>query len=95
MQVRDLDKEIVWVDARDKDHFEVEHVPRAIMINSENIDVGMEHLFNRFSEGKVIIVYCEPDCYASHKVANRARELGLAPVYVLRGGFAEWKKFNR
>jgi len=91
-QVEALGKEIVWVDARDRDHFEGPHIPKAIWMNPVDMDTGLEGLFDAFSEEKIIVVYCEPDCHASHKVAGRIRELGLEPVYVLHGGFEAWKE---
>lgn len=41
--------------------------------------------------GKPAIVYCDSrECEASEEVAQRLREFGVAPVFVLRGGWEAW-----
>jgi len=44
-----------------------------------------------------VMVYCNSrKCHASEEVAHRLREeVGLRPVYVLRGGWEAWKGAQR
>lgn len=85
--------EILWVDAREREKFEENHLPGAILLNlaewSELMFQNMETLQDAFD--RPVVVYCDTDsCGKSREVAKRLRELiGLDPVYVLKGNWRE------
>ncbi len=52
-------------------------------------------LFDAWSPGKSIVVYCTPDCHASSEIADRIRDLGIEPVFFLHGGYEAWKRARK
>ena len=83
---------VVWIDARSRDEFEKEHVPGAVLLNEQGWDQMLAGVFENWEPETPIVVYCEAGCQSSEKVAGRLRDLGLEPVYFLRGGYDAWKK---
>ncbi|MDF1656456.1 MAG: rhodanese-like domain-containing protein [Verrucomicrobiales bacterium] len=94
-EIAELSKndEILWVDAREREKFEVDHMQGAILLNlGEWGDLMFQHmdiLQSAFS--RPVVVYCDTEtCGKSQEVAKRLRELiGLEPVYVLKGSWRE------
>ncbi len=92
--VRDLGKELVWIDARSEKEFESGHVEGALLLNQEHwADLMWKYrdVIDGIQETPVI-VYCDGKrCKRSSEVAERLRtEMGLSPVYVLKGDWREW-----
>lgn len=87
------DAEILWVDAREREKFEVDHMPGAILLNlgewGDLMFQYMDTLQGAFK--RPVVVYCDTEsCGKSQEVAKRLRELlGLDPVYVLKGDWRE------
>ncbi|MBV8640832.1 MAG: rhodanese-like domain-containing protein [Verrucomicrobia bacterium] len=84
--------DVLWVDARSLKDYEAEHVPGAILLNLED----WEQLFPRFvdqwrPEQKVVVYCSSTSCELSHEVAERLKANGIAPVFVLKGGWEAWK----
>lgn len=91
-----LGEKALWIDARPEQEYEREHVPGAAPLNEDRWDQLLEALLGRWIPGQPIIVYCDNRlCRASHGVAQRLREAGLHPVYVLHGGWEAWKRERR
>lgn len=82
----------VWVDARPRSEYAEGHVTGAILLNEAEWDSQLADLFQAWQPPHPIIVYCDAGCHTSAKVAERLRELGLEPVYVLKGGYEAWKR---
>jgi rhodanese-related sulfurtransferase len=85
-------KDVVWVDARSQDAYDEGHVTGAILLNDDKWDTLLGNLFAAWQPERPIIVYCSAGCEASHHVADRLRDLGLEPIYVLKGGYDAWKQ---
>lgn len=83
---------IVWVDARSEQDYAQGHVTGAILLTEEKWESQLGDLFQAWQPDQLIIVYCNAGCQASHKVADRLRDLGLEPIYVLKGGYDAWKQ---
>jgi len=86
---------VLWIDARQKKHFDKGHVAGAIMLNEADwSELLWEHIESLQMSEKPIVVYCGSQaCQASKKVAERMRaEIGLENVYVLRDGWRSLKK---
>jgi len=83
---------IVWVDARSQIDYDKEHVTGAVLLNEDRWDALLGRVFEIWKPEKPIVVYCSPGCQASEKVAQRLRDLGLEPVYFLKGGYDAWKQ---
>lgn len=93
--VRELEGKIVWIDARTEKDFNKGHVVGALLLNQENwADLLWKH--RDVIEGlqdTPVIVYCDGKrCKRSGEVAERLRtEMGLSPVYVLKGDWRDEK----
>ena len=86
-----LSQPVLWVDARSQDQYEKEHVPQALLLNEDGWERQFSAVVQQWQPGRPVVVYCDSqECQASHSVAKRLRESGIAPVYVLKGGWQAW-----
>ena len=92
-----LRSSVLWVDARAKPAYEKEHIPGALLLNEDAWDDLIVPILQVWTPDRIVIVYCgRQDCQASHEVAQRLRDqLGLKPVYVLKGGWEAWQVANK
>ncbi len=92
-EARQLDGEIIWIDARIEKNYKKGHVKGALLLNQEQwADLMWKHReVIEGIEGAPVIVYCDGKrCTRSSEIAERLRtELGLSPVYVLKGDWRE------
>jgi len=86
----------VWLDARPDADFAAGHVPGALQLNEDRWDDLLPAMLTQWSPERKLVVYCsQQSCNASHEVAERLRkEDGPKEVYVLQGGWEEWKKHH-
>lgn len=84
-------EDILWVDARSREHFTAGTLDEAVHLNLDNWDSGLNRLLERWEPDKRIVVFCDArDCGTSRVVGERLRtELGLDEVYWLEGGWEE------
>lgn len=81
-----IDPTSVIVDAREKDEYDISHLPKAIWVSHDDFDVqGLSEI----PKDEKIVVYCAIG-YRSEKVAKRLMENGFTNVYNLYGGIFEW-----
>lgn len=92
-EVRQMGHPVVWIDARSEQDFEKGHIEGALLLNQEH---WAELLWKHKEviegiEGTPVVVYCDGErCRRSSEVAERLRaEMGLAPVFVLKGDWRE------
>lgn len=82
-------EDIVIVDARDDDAYEMEHIPTSI--NMPHIDINSDNT-NDFSKEALYVTYCDGNgCNASTKAALKFASLGFK-VKELQGGLDWWVK---
>lgn len=94
---------IVWVDARSENDYELHHLvfaedrmfpvrPGADM--QRLLDAAIERLIDAEARGECIVVFCTRSCNAAEEIAEEIRRTGLvqAPIYVLEGGWDALKK---
>jgi rhodanese-related sulfurtransferase len=83
---------VLWVDARSQQEYDAEHVPGAILLNLEGWNSLFPRFLDQWSPEQRIVVYCSStSCELSHEVAARLEKSGVSPIYVLKGGWEEWK----
>ena len=84
---------VLWIDARVRTEYEKEHIPGALLISEQELDALIfENLDALQANTKPIVVYCDGQkCDASRKVAEKLRDIGLADVKVLKGGWQAWQ----
>ena len=87
-----LQESILWVDARSETEFLDGSIPDAILLNEDQWDSLLPEFLSIWQPEQTVVVYCSSQtCQASHALAERLQdELGLARVYVLKGGWEEW-----
>jgi rhodanese-related sulfurtransferase len=85
-------KPVLWVDARSPKEYEAEHVPGAILLNLEDWDTLFPSFLEEWEPDEKVVVYCSSTaCQLSHEVAQRLKQSGISPVFVLKGGWEAWK----
>ena len=87
-----LDNNIILLDAREANEYEVSHLKNAIAIGYNKFD-------SKIISGKIpdknkkIIVYCSLGV-RSEKIGEKLLKLGYTNVYNLYGGIFDWKNNN-
>ena len=87
-----LDNNIILLDAREANEYEVSHLKNAIF-------VGYDKFNSKIISGKIpdknkkIIVYCSLGV-RSEKIGEKLLKLGYTNVYNLYGGIFDWKNNN-
>ncbi len=84
---KNLPKNTLWVDAREKREYEVSHLPNAVWVGYEQLDLTP---LDKLPKNQPIIVYCSVG-YRSEKVAEKLLKQGFTNVKNLYGGLFEWK----
>lgn len=87
--------DVVWIDARVRAKYEKNHLPGAILLNTEewaDLMFSNQEALQAVLD-RPVIVYCDGSgCARSEEIAVRLRELmGLDPVYVLDGSWKDVK----
>lgn len=85
--------DVVVLDARPFDFYELGHIPGARNLSREEFDKDFAALEAELRQpGKTLLVYCsDSGCEDSGKVAKRLEELGFPKVSLYIGGFQEWE----
>lgn len=78
--------EFIFLDAREKEEFNVSHIPDARHIGYDNFNIGS---VSSVSKDKKIIIYCSIG-YRSEKVGKKLKDAGFKNVYNLYGSIFEW-----
>jgi len=83
---------VLWVDARVRSEYEKGHVPGAVLLNEQEWESLMFEAVEIFSRNeKPVVIYCDAQrCDASHRLAEKLRDLGQSDVWVLAGGWQAW-----
>jgi rhodanese-related sulfurtransferase len=80
--------DVLWVDARSVTQYETGHVPGAVWLGEEAFEAEFPQLLQRWNPKHPTVVYCQKGgCQASQSLARRLRAAGIAPIYVLQGGW--------
>ena len=87
---------VLWIDARVREQYDLEHVPGALLLNPQEFDALAFGYMDTFQDNvKPIVIYCDAQkCAASKTIMQRMKESGLAmdnEIHVLRGGWNAWK----
>lgn len=89
-------QQVLWVDARSRKDYENSHIPNALLLNEDEWDTLLPRALDVWVPGSLTVVYCNSrQCQASRHIAERLREAGLDPVYILKGGWEGWRKIGK
>lgn len=91
VKVKDLkeNQEVLFLDAREIEEFNVSHIPNAAFVGYETFSNKKVQKVAQDKE-QAIIVYCSVG-YRSEIIANRLIKMGYTNVHNLYGGIFEWK----
>ena len=82
------ENEVILVDVRRSEDYEISHIPGAISIPKDDIEDNLDKL----SKDKINVVYCyNQQCHLGAKAALIMADYGY-PVRLLDGGFQVWKE---
>lgn len=86
---------VMWIDARLREHFDKAHIPGALLLNDQERDALLiEHIEKLQDNTKPVVIYCDGHaCQASRKMRTYLMEtMAMQNVWVLRGGWPAWEK---
>ena len=86
-----LDRGALFLDARPHDFWKMSRIPGALSLPEDGFEAAFASLEPTIRHAKAVVVYCSGyGCDASHLVARRLRELGIAAA-VLDEGLPAWE----
>lgn len=77
----------VFLDAREANEYNVSHLPGALHLGYDNLDLG---IVDAIDKTQPIVVYCTVG-YRSERAAKKLRKAGFSKVYNLYGSLYAWK----
>jgi rhodanese-related sulfurtransferase len=86
-----LDAGAVFLDARPRDFWRMSRIPGALPLPEEDFERSFQEAEPRLRHASAIVVYCSGyGCEASHLVARKLREKGIAAA-ILDEGLPAWQ----
>jgi rhodanese-related sulfurtransferase len=92
---RRLQETIVFIDARDAEHYQKGHIPGAYQLDYYHPEAQLPQVLSACQNAEQIIVYCNGGtCEDSQFTAVMLRDAGIPPskIHVYLGGITEWVK---
>ncbi len=87
--------EVVLVDVRPKERYDMGHLPGAVSFPLDAFDEGFDTFLKLVKKDSLILVYCSGvECTDSHAVAAQLMALNFKTVQVYAGGFREWQEMG-
>jgi rhodanese-related sulfurtransferase len=81
----------LFLDARPRDFWRMSRIPGALPLPEEEFERGFAEAEERLRRASAVVVYCSGyGCEASHQVARRLRERGIAAA-ILDEGLPAWQ----
>ena len=77
----------IILDTREKEEFEVSHIPGAIWVGYDNLQTDK---LKTLDKEKPVLVYCSVG-YRSERVGEKLQDMGFKDVQNLYGGIFDWK----
>lgn len=86
-------KSAIFVDARHKDDYDLEHVQGAISLFVEDMDKLYDDALGSVPKNKTLITYCsDPQCGLAVKLADALVARGYTRVFIMLDGLTGWKE---
>ena len=87
--------EITLIDIRERDEFRNEHIPSAINIPFDEVEVRAEDELSKSSHIVLYYFKCGEENMISAIASSSLKNLGFKNVTVLDGGIDTWRKFSQ
>jgi rhodanese-related sulfurtransferase len=85
-------KAAVFVDARHKEDYDLEHVPGALSIFVDDLGKLYDGALGAIPKDKILVTYCsDPQCETAIKLADALVARGHTRVFILLEGLPGWK----
>lgn len=78
--------DILLMDTREKEEFNVSHIPGAVYAGYSDFDISQ---FRDFPKDTTLVLYCSVG-YRSEKIGEKLMSAGFTQVYNLYGSIFEW-----
>lgn len=85
-ELKQIQNEVYIFDAREKEEYDVSHIPGAVYIGYKDIDWSV---LENIRSDATIVVYCSIG-YRSEKIAEKIQQKGFSNVKNLFGSIFEW-----
>ncbi len=88
-ELKNIQEEVILLDAREKDEYNVSHIPNAVYVGYNHFD--MQAIADQNIEKNTkIVVYCSLGV-RSEDISEKLTQAGYSQVFNLYGGIFEWK----
>jgi len=85
-------KDAVFVDARRKEDYDIEHIAEALSLFVEDVDVLYESVMGTLPKDRTVVTYCsDAQCDTAIKLADALVARGHTRVFILLEGIPGWK----
>lgn len=85
-------KSAVFVDARHKEDYDLEHIPGALSLFVNGVDTLYSSVLGKVPKDQTIITYCsDPQCETAIKLADALVDRGHTRVFILLEGLPSWR----
>ncbi len=85
-QILDKPEEVIILDTREIEEFNVSHIPGALFMGYKNWN---KNLLNEIDHNKKVVLYCSIG-YRSEKIGKKLKSAGFKHVYNLYGSIFAW-----
>ena len=85
-ELKEKQSEVVLLDARELEEYEVSHIPNAEYIGYDKLE---KKKLKKIPKDATIVLYCSIG-YRSEKVGEKLQKMGYTDVYNLFGSIFEW-----
>jgi len=90
-----VEREAVFVDARDAEDFAAGHILRAMNLPVFAFEKHWEVFAQNVAPELSLVIYCNGgDCEQSHKLAERLKQAGYSRISILGDGYFGWRKVS-
>ncbi|MFK7755883.1 MAG: rhodanese-like domain-containing protein [Flavobacteriales bacterium] len=87
---KDLPTDAVLLDTREKEEFDVSHIPNALFTGYKDFNTDA---LKDIPKTDTIVVYCSVG-YRSERIGEKLQKMGYSNVFNLYGGIFEWKNLG-
>ncbi|GAA4273066.1 rhodanese-like domain-containing protein [Aquimarina gracilis] len=88
-ELKEIQDSVILLDAREKEEFEVSHIPKAKLIGYNQFMI-QNVIQQNIQKNDTIVVYCSLGV-RSEDISEKLKQAGYLYVYNLYGGIFEWK----
>lgn len=87
------EQKAVFVDARSKQSFEIDHIPGAMNLPRLHLEEYIAGFFSSVDTDRLLVVYCSSeDCSDSKDVARYLKWRNYKRICVFKGGIMAWEE---